>query len=113
MKEAPFFIGQRVIANRTVTNGFGVGITKDRAYSVVGLYQTPCCGYWMVDVGLISGIGNTFCECRTRLPIKTKTVWASHCLFDEENEYKDVTKELAVLPTDEVPDVKKIKELVN
>lgn len=70
----------------------------------------------VVDVREINGCGVHYLIAGYETNPKSGNIcwyWSGNFAPIDEIEYKDVTKELAVLPTDEVPDVKKIKELVN
>lgn len=111
MKEAPFEIGQKIVALSSV---YGY-LEKGNKYWVYSLHQSPCCKNWYVDFGHQGSFGVFFCEvCNKKSPpFPTKNAVGNAVLFApiEENTYENISKSLAVLPQDEVPDVK-IKQLV-
>lgn len=119
MNEQPFYIGQRVIAKRTISNIAGIGIVKDNTYVVMDLWQCPICKLWSVDIGLrCEPCGNLICSgALHKSPKKydhTVLVW-SEFLAPITEAYADMTAEIAssVKTTEEKPDVHKIKEPVN
>lgn len=100
---APFYVGQKVVA-KTTSDCW----KKGDGFIVLRIKKLSCCKWWGVDIGhgQITDCG----DCGRN----TNGSWFNSVCFSaiEETTYEDVRKELAVLPTDETPDVKKIKELV-
>lgn len=106
MKEAPFYVGQKVVCidvpDFWSDQAGSIGVTHPALKEVVTVKlcrNCKCgCAEWMLELNE-HGNGHGY---------------SSDCFAPiEENTYENISKELAVLPKDEVPDVKEIKELVN
>jgi hypothetical protein len=108
--EAPFYIGQKVVALDS-----GGMIKKDKVYTVAECFLCMC-GIWSIAVyEHDTPFKNYTCDCGRDIITQTSFVGGNvkHFAPIEENTYENITKELAKLPEDEVPDVKRIYELTN
>lgn len=104
---APFEIGQKVVAIRSLINNHGYSIKKGKVYTVLKIQKEKCqCGYWIIDIGLKTN--NT----RRRCPICDSTgfshgvVWARHYHFAPYNPPRHQSVEIA----DEILKIKIVEE---
>lgn len=105
-------IGQKIVA--LISAG---RIVKGDVYTACHVYQCKC-GTYHVEVSELKasmGTSNNFClDCKSMIDCETDNASMRSCRFAPiQIQYTDITKEIAdsVGITEEVPDVKKIKEL--
>lgn len=108
MNNAPFRVGQRVVAVRSTPS-----LTKHETYTVVDLFFVPCCNKWMVCVGLVGEAGiphkclehNTIHVVRFRnlvyhnpkyfAPIPPRSIEIPESLKEQAEEMKDLAETIA------------------
>lgn len=107
MDNAPFYVGQKVVC---VDPRLWDDMKKGDVFTVINLVK--CCGKWSVIININASFHTVCRHCGKSYKQHARN---AKCFapYNEQSEYTDITKELAVLPADEVPDVKKIAEPVN
>lgn len=103
---APFVVGQRVVALKTSKNNLGDGPDKDSRYKVIDIFKCKC-GLWKVDVGIESKV-QCVSECAScGNGVRTKSVYCNARIFAPiQEQYADIREIIANLhpQTNEGPD---------
>lgn len=110
---APFQVGDTVIC--ISSSNIVTGLVKGNKYEVLAMVKETCGKGWHVGFRKHSGNGQVMpCACGCHdLPAYGFVYAFDHRFRKIQTQYTDITKEIAdsVGITEEVPDVKKIKEL--
>lgn len=86
----PFYQGQKVVALRTVKNGFGIGIIKDKEYIAHDCKRCATCAMWYVDLRLQTNVKSSTAICGICKNIlkNINGPWVEHTLLAPLNEAK-------------------------
>lgn len=106
--EAPFYVGQKVIAVKSISSR----VIKGNTYIVNSMQQCPCCKDWFVDFGAPLEFKVNIFECHlcryySPIPIGPNNYLCYHKYFAPINDqYADITAEIAAGATEtkEQPD---------
>jgi len=77
---APFYVGQKVVCLVTKYNFFGVGVLKDKVYTVESIHKCSC-GCYNINVGLpVNHLGHSDCVSCGKI-ISDKRAWCPSRFF--------------------------------
>lgn len=92
MNNAPFHIGQKVVALKTDT--VENTIIKGNVYTILSIHWFCKCG-WVVDVGITTRLKNNYCpDCEIRKPANGVALIYHEHFAPIQTNYADATAEL-------------------